>query len=328
MKSKNKKKDIGIGLKDLAPPGVKGELVILYVTSEEKRTDQEIFKDNRPRKFIVKAQLSKNSYIVTQSLKASVSEKDGGSFLSVPSHVLYSKAQTADGEFVFMQNDSNELSCIKFICDACSPQEAKSKFHKVALPFIDHISYKANCPIHIPLISCEDVDNLYSMINYTSPYPMATLNPHECQINENMIPIYALFRESKNTDSCYYKFLCFYKILEGIYSHLRPALFKSAREKNINILKQKEIVLDHPELQKFNSKYIGKPIKTLFDNELRKQYRDEIAHFLLDDGSVLNVSNFGVNSRFSNILLIAELCCRTVIDTQEDYYQQINKIKI
>lgn len=55
MKSKNKKKDIGIGLKDLAPPGVKGELVILYVTSEEKRTDQEIFKDNRPRKFIVKA---------------------------------------------------------------------------------------------------------------------------------------------------------------------------------------------------------------------------------------------------------------------------------
>jgi hypothetical protein len=323
MKKKEMRKDASLDLKDLAPPGVKGEFVILYVTAEEKQKDLDIFKDNRLRKFVVKAQLSKNSYIVTKSLKASVSEKDGGSFLVVPSHVQYSKVQTADGEFIFMQNDSNELSCIKFICMACSSNEARSKFHKVVMPFIDHISYKANCPIHIPLISCEDVGNLCLRINYTSPYPMVNLNPHESQIIENMIPIYALFREAKNTDSSYYKFLCFYKILEGIYKHLRPALFKLAREKDINIQSQKEIVPDHPELKKFNPEYIGKPIKTLFDNELRKQYRDAIAHFLLDGGSVLNVSSFEINSRFANILLIVELCCRTVIDIQENYYQQI-----
>ena len=132
------------------------------------------------------------------------------------------------------------------------PQEAKAKFHKVVTPFIDHLSYKANCPIHIPLISSEDVKNRCIMINYTSPYPIAKLNPHESHLDTKMIPIYALYREAKNSDSCYYKFLCYYKILrEGIYKHLRPDLYKLARERNIEIQKQKELVPDHPELKKF-----------------------------------------------------------------------------
>ncbi len=319
------KNDVKIELKSLAPPGVKGEFVFVYLTKDDKKEDQEKFKDNSCRQFLVKAQLSKNNYILKESLQASVNEKKGDSFLVVPENVEYSKAKTEEGEFIFLQNDFNELSGVEFHCIATSLHDAKSKFHKVVTPFIDHISYKANCPIHIPLISSEDVSNRCLMINYTSPYPKAEMNPHETNIDKNMFPIYALYREAKNTDSSYYKFLCYYKILEGIYNHLRPDMYKLAREKNIEIQNQKEVVPDHPELQKFNPEFIGKPIKTLFDNELRKQYRDAIAHFLLDDGTILNVSSFKIVSQYSNIILIIELCCKTVIDIQENYYKQMKK---
>jgi len=240
--------NVKLKLESLAPPGIKGELVFLYLTKDEKKeNDQEKFKDISSRQFIVKAQLSKNSYIYEESLQASVNEMNGNSFLKVPEYVLYSKVKTAEGEFNCLQNDVNELSGIEFHCIACSLQEAKSKFHKVVTPFIDHLSYQANCPIHIPLISSEDLKNRCIMINYTSPYPIAKLNPHESHLDTKMLPIYALYREAKNSDSCYYKFLCYYKILEGIYNHLRPEMYKKAREKNIEIQSQKEAVPDHPE---------------------------------------------------------------------------------
>ena len=322
MMNKKKRNNSIEGLTSFAPPGVKGELGILLVSKDEKRSDQDIFQDKRLRRFIIKAQLSKNSYVAANSIKASINENEGKSFLIVPPHILYSKVQSPHGEFVFIHNNSNELSCIKFSCTACSPQEAKSFFHEAVMPFIDNISYKSNCPIHVPLISCEDVDNRFSTINYTSPYKKVRLNPHESRFNERMIPVYALFREAKNTDSSYYKFLCFYKILEGIYKHLRPELFKKAKEHNIDVQGQKELVPDHPELQRFHPEYVGKPIKTFFDNEFQKEFRDSIAHFLLHDGSVLNISDYSINSKFTNVLLVIELCCRTVIDTQENYYQQ------
>jgi hypothetical protein len=322
-KRKEAQDNLKIPLEKLAPPGISGELIILDRKANEKRSDQEIFKELKNRNFLVKAQLSKTIVSNDGELKASFDEKSGDSFLTITSGAICGNVQTKDGGFTLVPNDKGELSCFIFKCVAKSFQEAKHKFHQTVLPFIDFLSYKANCPIHLPLISSECITDNYELrtINYTTPYPKSTINPHENAIFNEMIPLYALYREAKNTDSNYYKLICFYKVLEGMYNCLRPELFKLAVKKGIPITRKRELVPNHPELK---SNYIGKPIKQIFDKDIRNKYRNAIAHFVLNDGSVINVSDFYTNSDYSNMILLMELCCRVVMEIQEDYYKQVH----
>ena len=320
----DKETKANIPLKDLAPPGVKGELVSLFVRKEENRTDQDRLHDNNERTFVLKALLSKNA-TKGDGLKASVNLKEGSSFLMAHEDTLHAKVETKDGTFFFETNEQNELSGVTFECVASSPLEAKAKFHNIVVPFVDYLSYLANSPIHLPLTDCWDQKNELMLINYESPYPRTTVNPHTANIIEQLRPIYALFREAKNTDSSFYKFLCYYKILEGIYKHSRPALFTEARNESIKLTTQRELIPDNPELRSSYGKVIGTPIQPFYENVLQKEYRDSIAHFLLSDGSVLNVSDYQTSSNFSNIVFITELCCKTVIENHESYYREYIK---
>ncbi len=311
---------VNIPLKNLDPPGIKGELVTLFVFENETRTDQERLHDKSERSFILKALLSKDA-AKGDGLKASVDTKYGSSFLLAHEDALHAKVETKDGIFYFDKNEQNELSGIIFECVASSALEAKSKFHSIVVPLVDYLSYIANSPIYLPLTDCLDKKNELKFVNYETPYPQTKVNPHILNIIEQMKPIYALFREAKNADSSFYKFLCYYKILEGIYKHSRPTLFKKARKANIKIAKQKELIPDHHELRGGYGNVIGTPIQPFYEKVLQKEFRDSIVHFLLNDGSVLNVSDYQTSSSFSNIVFLTELCCKKVIENQENYHR-------
>lgn len=313
-----------IPLKDLAPPGIQGELVTLFVRKNETRTDLDRLHDKSKRNFSLKALLSKDS-AKGNGLKASVDTKDGSSYLLAHEDTLHAKVETQDGIFYFKTNEKNELSGVVFECVANSPLDAKAKFHSIVVPFVDYLSYVANSPIHMPLTDCWDKENELTLVNYETPYPQTTVNPHTATIIEQMRPVYALYREAKNTDSSFYKFLCYYKILEGIYKHSRPTLFKKASNEKVKLSAQKELIPDNPELRSAYGKVIGTPIQPFYEKVLQKEYRDSIAHFLLNDGSVLNVSDYQTSSSFSNIVFITELCCNTVIANQENYYREYMK---
>lgn len=154
------------------------------------------------------------------------------------------------------------------------------------------------------------------------PYDDVILNPGSAALRTELVPVYALYREAKNSVSKLYRFLCYFKILEGIYSHLRPELFRRAQQDGKSITTRKERIPDHPELVRFQSEYVGQPIKEFLDNELRKTFRDRVAHYFLDDGVILNPSDPSQASAFGRIILPTELSCRVVIETQEDYYRQ------
>ena len=192
-------------------------------------------------------------------------------------------------------------------------------------PALDHWSYLGNTPLVIRTVVCEDRKNGVSIVSFTTPYADLTLNPGTGTLHAELLPIYGLYREAKNASSPFYRFLCYFKILEAIYGHLRPSVFALARKASISLVTRKEEVPDHPELRLFWSSYIGRPIKALMDNELEPEYRNAAAHFLSDDGRPLNPSDSDAVAKFGNMLLVAELCARVVIDQQADYYRQVDE---
>ncbi len=308
----------------LAPAGIEGYLVLLDKSNGDKRTDEERMRDQSAREFEVKCALRK-SFTFPEEIQCSIPEGYGDSYLLMPQEEDEAHVKTPYGEYNFSKNEKNEISMISLICPACSWQESLDKFFSGITPILDLLSYSANTPVIIEKVYCRDNKNDLSVVNYRTPYSGALVNAHAGKINVNMLPLYSLYREAKNSFSNYYKFLCYYKIIEGVFHKLRPLLMIEARKQNIKIVPRKELVPSHPELNYFQRSYVGMPIKVLFDKEFTPEYRNAVAHFYLDNGTLLNPSDYYSTVKFKDIILLSELCAREVINIQSDYYVQFSQ---
>ena len=83
-----------------------------------------------------------------------------------------------------------------------------------------------------------------------------------------------------------------------------------------------EKVPDNDYLDNNHKKFVGVDVKRVFKDFFTSEYRHLVAHFVLDDGRILNVSEFQSNADFNSVILLIELCVRVVIDNQVKYYEQ------
>ena len=63
--------------------------------------------------------------------------------------------------------------------------------------------------------------------------------------------------------------------------------------------------------------YVGKSVKAFFDDVMTPRFRNAVAHFVTDDGAILNMSATEHVDSYAEILFVSELCVRTVIHSHE-----------
>jgi len=304
------------------PPGIKGELYIVPSFPDIRRNDLTWLQDHSERDFVVRALLLK-SPAATGDIKGNFKENDGGSYLAPPQNAETLRIETPGGSVEVLKNKSGELSFLRFTCRATSTSDARDRFQLAALPFLDKLSFIANCPLVVGSIRIEDRHSQCTALQYISPYRKTIVNPHGATIYPEMAPVYAMYREAQNSHSDFYKFLCYYKLLEGMFAHLRANTFKVARERNIRIDTIKDTVPDSEHISEPFKQYARTSVKSFFDSVMTPEFRNAIAHFMTDDGSVLNMSSPAHIDRYSNILFISELCVRETINNQEHLLGQL-----
>jgi hypothetical protein len=182
--------------------------------------------------------------------------------------------------------------------------------------------YLSNTPIVVDIMEARDEANHITTVTYRTPYATKVLSEGLMGLSSPLFPAYGLYREALNAHSNFYRFLCFFKIMEGIIKSISPQLFRLAREQGISITKQKDLVTEDPELQRFQPKYIGRRINELYSGEFQREYRHCVAHFALNDGGVTNPSSQREKSRFAGIVYLAQMCARELIRNQEGYFAQ------
>lgn len=310
-----------------APPGISGDLFFVphfdrHPTGTPIQNNPQVFSDGSERDFVVSCMFSTDMGF-SREIDGVVDPQAGVSFFRAPTGLSGFKIETQLGIFELFLNQERYFSGAKLTCRAHSLQEAKHLFLKGLIPTLDHFSYLGNTPLIIAQTLVADDKYKSFSFGYTAPYRAIELNPGGMSIHVEMMPIYALYREAKNALSPFYRFLCYYKILEGIYKHLRPAIFKKAADAGKQLFTTKERIPHDEELYKDHPKLIDRSIKDFFDNELTADFRDAVAHYFLDNGILMNVSDPTTTEKFLNILWPVELCCRTVIAQQERYYDQL-----
>ncbi len=311
-----------LSVEKLGPPGLKGELHVLAITAYENRTDSERLNDTSTRSFKVAAQLSKTP-LPAGPINGDFGPNDGGSYLHIPANYVMSRVRCPDGMFEIKKNERGEQSLVVFECDATSVATAKAKFLRAVLPFIDHLAFLANCPLFVTMVRVEDPANLRTSFDYTAPYREVVVNPGVSLLRQELAPVYALYRDAKNSHSPFYSFLCYHKILDGLLGTIRAGLRARAAKRGIQLTSRREVVPESPDVATAFRPYVGKSIKVFFDDVMTPQYRNAVAHFIARDGSILNLSMPEEMERYSSVLYVSELCVRTVIDGHEKWLTEL-----
>lgn len=305
-------KSISIPVEQMGPPGIVTHLHVVPEFENDRQSNEKRLKDLTPRIFRVTARLAKNNE-VQPSINFSFDEGSGDSLFSTPDDVAYFQVETVGGKFFFYPNSERRLSTVRLDCTARSGEEARRFFHRIVGPALDHLAYVANTPLHIVQVSVFDELHQISSTEILCPYPIVALNQGLGKVPALLAPVYAMYREAVNATSPFYKFFCFYKILEGLLKSLPGKLHSEARAKGVALPPLQAKVPHYADIPSDQESYVGKSITRFFDEFLTNKFRNSMAHFISDKGAVLNVNEMEEMERYSAVVQIADLCCREVI---------------
>ncbi|MHB1302939.1 MAG: methylamine utilization protein MauJ [Acidiphilium sp.] len=310
------KNSMQVPLEQLGAPGTRGLLTIVPVLRGEEAADERRTTDTEEREFICTIQLIRETSS-TPEINGAFTANDGGSFLSPPTGSSILGVNTSYGNFTIESNATGELSIVTIRVRKTSLAEAASSFNATVTPLLDRLSFVANVPVRTGTLKIYDKRNEVQQITFVSPFRQAVVNNHFGEVHSELEPVYALYREARNSESPYYQLLCFYKIIDGL-SKLKGRTIRQARSRGIQLPAPNDIVPDHPDLAVDLRQHIGKSIKQFQDAVLTRRYRDAIAHFQLSDASVLQVSSPAELARFCDAAFAAELCVRVSVGNCED----------
>lgn len=303
-------------------PGIEVDLMLLMKLEGDERTDTSRLNDKEKRQFDILYLLCK-SFEFPNNIEFNIDNSLGDSYISFPEGVKYADVKSSDYTLRLIPKKNRELSAVEFSCIAHSPEDALEMCYEAVMPVIDHLSYLYNIPIIVReiLVTDKKNDSVYRRVYV--PYLNVRMSEYQQVLPNEMKPVFSLFREAKNSGSYYYKFLCYFKILEGLYKHVRPMIFREAKRRNKSINTVKEVVPKHKGIGKDHDKFIGTPIGDLYDGYLRQEYRNAIAHFSVDGSAPAVMSSFDMLTRITSATTLLEICCIEMIKNTIDYLSQI-----
>jgi hypothetical protein len=304
-----------VSVERFGPPGTPGELHFIAQVPGEDRSDHARLGDLSERHFDVFALLSK-APLPSDQISARFTAEDGGSYFVKPDTAAEVRVATSWGGFTAKPNSMGELALIQFGCMATTVGHARLNFLRAVLPFLDHPAYMTHAPVFISSMRVEDQKNTCTTLFYTNPFRKQTPGSADLIFNE-MAPVYAMYREALNSNSDFHKFLCYYKILEGLLGPLRANAMKIVKESRLSVRAPRPAVPTVAELPPAQREHVGKAVKKVFDDVLTPRYRNAVAHFMTDEGGVLHAGQPEYLDQYAGIILLCELCVREVVTGHE-----------
>ena len=314
---------VDVPREQLGAAGAPSAITVAAIMENETRDETMRLQDQSLRSFDVEVLLTKQ-LTLPDTFNAGFTKEDGASLIKLASGI---RVDTASGAFYVDLNSRNEMALIRMKVEARVPIEARNKVYDAIAVFLDHLSYAAGTPILTGQMKIYDDKNQITTIDMVGPEREVTLNPGAQHLSLALSPIYALYREFKNSSSAYYRLLCLFKIMEGLLGVLRKKGREEAEALGVPFSMPKEKVPDHPDISKDLRYLIGKPIKDFYDNVLQKPYRDAASHFLVGDEAILQVSSAEERYKFAEMTFVCDLCVRVLISNHEALLRRLDEAR-
>lgn len=217
-----------VSVEDLPLPGANGHFVVEAHFKSDRFRGKDRKGDRSLRLFNCEALLS-DSPVTTRAVTGSFGKDDSSTYLLAKSEAPSFVIETPNSEIRLDSNLDLEVSIAYSDIEATSAYEARSIFEDQLQPYLDRLSFLHNVPIHMGQVVVADKINELQFLFFQSPPRRSQITEGEERFSARMMPIYALYRESQNTTSPYYRLLSLYKIMEGLLNSLRAEVLKELR---------------------------------------------------------------------------------------------------
>ncbi len=313
-----------IPVEQLGRPGAQSTLQIVPQFPGHSSSDQELMNDTSPRPFLVTGLLSRLPTAITPGaeIKSTFAPEDGTSYLLALRGASRMQFTTSFGQFYIKLNPSGEFFTVEYTCIVTSATEARRSFIDSINPTLDHLSYKYDVPVFMENIRVLDEQHQIPYVFVVSPFRNATVVDDEQIIPLELSPVYAMYREGICASSYFYKFLCFYKIIEGLFGKMRSNIYIRAKQIGVELINERSSVPNDPDIPSDIKCHVGSPIKEFFDKVLTDQFRNAVAHLQTQDG-VLDVGSSAELDRYAGLSFVTGLCARELIAGHERLLAQL-----
>lgn len=239
-------------------------------------------------------------------------------------------------QFVGLADKDGFLGKLECELDAESNQAAEAEAYGAVTPFLSAWSMNADIPIHIETIQVTNIKTHVSHLRVVTPHFEMNfpggVHPH---FQDDFCQYASVYREGLNSNSPFYRFLCFYKIIESLIARRgREAkarklvgndprhsyeVIPENREEILALLKRLypwRIFWDEMGLgQNFPPEVLGKKVTAVKDKHLQP-LRLGIAHALLKTGEITVVLDKMEHIQAVNKWLpLCQICARWMMLT-------------
>ena len=237
-------------------------------------------------------------------------------------------------EFKFENNEDKKLKSIACKLQSQSYYLAAKKAYNHISFLLSILSFRHKYPLEIYAISI--VDEKYKAKWINRPQQGKAEEFHispTFKVNPELKNIFALYRESRNSNSPFYKFLCLFKILEAFHKH------KQVFRLSDKILKENKVTIKRPKrrvsknqikialLQKRNQEFEGKTYGQMYKNILCNE-RLMVAHIIGPKNSLANTDDFETYSEFASLGNLLDLIVLDIIQDELTLWQEFKRLGI
>jgi hypothetical protein len=183
-------------------------------------------------------------------------------------------------EYLLIPNSWGRLGKISTELEAKSFEEAKDKAYRTLLPVLCDLSYRYNVPLDILQVNSVERTTLTHAVEKVHDYQEALLpaDPLGGGIYYSEFPLYStftyLYREGLNSSSIAYGFLCFFRIIEGIYKMRKQRGAEAGERRRYDNERVEGEMTDL-----FDEEFQGKRFGYVFEKMI--PMRDKVAHAFL-----------------------------------------------
>jgi hypothetical protein len=280
--------------------------------------DSQLDKDFLPaegiRTWTVEYLLSKNVALADEGGSLDQSAM-GSSHLGLESDMEIKVRGNGSGEglsFKLLRSPDNLLGKIVVPVSTDHPIKARVIAGRAVSGLLGVLSFQGNVPLHVSREVIRDPESGWARFWIVVCAPAVTLSRVKMQVHPDLRPVYALWRESRNSSSYFYRFLCLFKIVEGLLETILPRVYKKISREKKEFERFKGKVPDDKEINRATPEFVGKKFTQVRD-ELKGQYRNALAHFGLDDKPALDLDEPGTRYEYERLFPVVDYMARTLI---------------
>jgi len=313
--------------KEVTLPGAAGypwSVCQFDCVERDSRQGREFLPGPGVRTWSVEYILSKNVALADEKVTLG-QESMGSSHLGLDRDTEINVRDEESGEtykFTLFRGPDGTLGKIVVPVSTDHPIKARMIAARAVGGLLGVLSFQGNTPLYFDREILRDPESGWTRFWVVLPATAVRVGPLRLRLVSELRPVYALWRESRNARSYFYKFLCLFKIVEGLLESILPSIHKEMRRRGMTVVGFKELIPDDPHIKLPTPEFVGKKFTRVRD-ELKGEYRHALAHFSLDEAVPLDVDDPKTRGEYERLFAVVDYMAAVLIREAERLFVEL-----